>query len=178
MPNAERLERLAFAELPTPIGEALIMWDANEALRIFDWTDHAPRTRRQLERFYGPIALDREAAPESLRGGLGRYFAGETTAIDAIPCATAGTPFQKRVWAALRQIPAGSTESYSGLAARIGHPTAVRAVGLANGSNPIGLVVPCHRVIGADGSLTGYGGGLPRKRWLLAHEGAAFKLAA
>jgi len=83
------------------------------------------------------------------------------------------------VWAALRRIPAGTTTSYGALAAEIGRPAAVRAVGLANGANPVAIVVPCHRVIGADGSLTGYGGGLPRKRWLLAHEGvAAFRLGA
>jgi len=85
---------------------------------------------------------------------------------------TAGTPFQRAVWRALREIPRGATESYSKLAQRIGRPTAVRAVGLANGSNPIGIVVPCHRVIGANGSLTGYGGGMERKRWLLEHERA------
>ena len=83
------------------------------------------------------------------------------------------------MWAALRRIPAGTTTSYGALAAEIGRPAAVRAVGLANGANPVAIVVPCHRVIGADGSLTGYGGGLPRKRWLLAHEGvAAFRLGA
>ncbi len=86
-----------------------------------------------------------------------------------------GTPFQRRVWAALTHIPAGETRSYGAQATQIGRPSAVRAVGLANGQNPIGLVVPCHRVIGADGSLTGYGGGIERKRWLLRHEGAAFK---
>ena len=86
---------------------------------------------------------------------------------------TGGTAFQKAVWAALRAIPAGETRSYSQLAAAIGSPKAVRAAGLANGQNPIAVVVPCHRVIGANGTLTGYAGGLERKRWLLAHEGAA-----
>ncbi len=86
----------------------------------------------------------------------------------------AGTPFQRDVWAALREIPVGKTLSYGALAAKIGRPKAVRAVGLANGANPIGIVVPCHRVIGADSSLTGYGGGLDRKRWLLNHEGAHY----
>jgi methylated-DNA-[protein]-cysteine S-methyltransferase len=100
------------------------------------------------------------------------YFAGDLGAIDKLPVKTAGTPFQRAVWNALREIPRGATESYGQLAERIGRPTAVRAVGLANGSNPIGIVVPCHRVIGANGSLTGYGGGMERKRWLLDHEGA------
>ena len=89
--------------------------------------------------------------------------------------ATNGTPFQRRVWAALRAIPAGETTSYGALARLLDAPGASRAVGLANGANPIGIVVPCHRVIGADGSLTGFGGGLARKQWLLQHEGAAFR---
>jgi methylated-DNA-[protein]-cysteine S-methyltransferase len=179
MPTAKKPpEGLAFDRLPTPIGEALVMWDAQGALRVFDWSEYEPRMRRQLVRQYGPVSPKRDRAPKGLSTALEAYFDGEIGRIDAITCATAGTPFQQMVWAALRTIPAGTTWSYSGLADRIGRPTAVRAVGLANGANPIGLVVPCHRVIGADGSLTGYGGGLERKRWLLAHEGAALKLAA
>src|SRR5262249_24110328 len=108
----------------------------------------------------------------NLTRAISRYFAGELSAIDALPVETGGTPFQRDVWSALRNIPCGRTISYAQLAAIIGRPKAVRAVGLANGSNPIGVVVPCHRVIGADGSLTGYGGGIERKRWLLRHEGA------
>jgi len=103
---------------------------------------------------------------------ISRYFAGELAAIDSLPVKTGGTPFQRAVWHALRNIPCGTTISYAQLAGQIGRPAAVRAVGLANGANPIGVVVPCHRVIGADGSLTGYGGGIERKRWLLRHEGA------
>jgi methylated-DNA-[protein]-cysteine S-methyltransferase len=178
MPTAKPPEGLAFGRLPTPIGEALLMWDAAGALRVFDWSEYEPRMRRQLERHYGPVTPKEGAPPVSIRDAIDAYFTGDLASIDRVPCATGGTAFQKAVWAALREIPVGATESYSGLAARIGHPTAVRAVGLANGSNPIGLVVPCHRVIGADGSLTGYGGGLERKRWLLRHEGAAFRLAA
>lgn len=178
MPSAKPPEGLAFDRLPTPIGEALVMWDADGALRVFDWSEYEPRMQRQLMRHYGPVSPKSDQAPNILRLALEAYFDGEIDRIDAIPCATGGTPFQKSVWAALRTIPAGRTESYSGLAARIGRPSAIRAVGLANGANPIGLVVPCHRVIGADGSLTGYGGGLERKRWLLAHEGAALRLAA
>nr|QQZ49293.1 methylated-DNA--[protein]-cysteine S-methyltransferase [Phenylobacterium glaciei] len=96
-------------------------------------------------------------------------------AFDGVAWATNGTDFQRKVWDALCTIPAGETLSYKGLAERIGKPSAMRAVGLANGSNPVAIVVPCHRVIGANRSLTGYGGGLPRKKWLLSHEGAAFK---
>lgn len=125
---------------------------------------------------YGPkTRVEHGRAPKELREPLERYFAGEIRAIDSIPTRTAGTEFQRSVWAALRTIPAGKTWSYGDLAVRIGRPKAVRAVGLANGSNPVGLVVPCHRVIGSNGSLTGYGGGIERKRWLLRHEGAAFR---
>src|SRR5450432_3910453 len=111
-----------------------------------------------------------DAAPLAAAAGqLAEYFAGQRTGFD-LPVELAGTGFQRRVWAALREIPYGETVSYGELARRIGQPSASRAVGLANGQNPISIVVPCHRVIGANGSLTGYGGGLERKRWLLAHE--------
>jgi len=127
-----------------------------------------------LRRRYGPdqVELTPATGVSAARRALEAYFAGDLSAIDDLPVMTTGTAFQSEVWAALRDIPAGSTTSYGALAARIGRPKAVRAVGLANGANPIGVVVPCHRVIGADASLTGYGGGLDRKRWLLAHEGA------
>ncbi|HEY7307673.1 MAG TPA: methylated-DNA--[protein]-cysteine S-methyltransferase, partial [Bryobacteraceae bacterium] len=105
-----------------------------------------------------------------LTNAIARYFRGELNAIDRLPVETAGTGFQREVWGALREIKCGTTVSYAQLAMQIGRPTAVRAVGLANGSNPVGIVVPCHRVIGSDGSLTGYGGGIDRKRWLLEHE--------
>jgi methylated-DNA-[protein]-cysteine S-methyltransferase len=104
-----------------------------------------------------------------VREQLGAYFAGELRTFD-VPLATAGTPFQQQVWAALREVPYGSTCTYGDLAAAVGRPTAVRAVGAANGRNPVCLVVPCHRVVGAGGALTGYAGGLERKSWLLALE--------
>ena len=100
---------------------------------------------------------------------LGAYFAGALRRF-TLPLALRGSPFQRRVWAALQDIPYGATESYGELAERIGSPGAARAVGLANGKNPIGIVIPCHRVVGSDGNLTGYGGGLDRKRQLLDHE--------
>ncbi len=100
---------------------------------------------------------------------LEQYFDGERTEFD-LPLALDGTAFQRRVWTALLGIPYGQTVSYGQLADRIGRPSAPRAVGLANGKNPVGIIVPCHRVVGADGSLTGYGGGIERKRYLLAHE--------
>jgi methylated-DNA-[protein]-cysteine S-methyltransferase len=101
---------------------------------------------------------------------LRRYFDGELTALDGVDVEMNGTPFQKSVWAALRKVRPGKTATYSEIARRIGTPAAIRAVGAANGANPVAVIVPCHRVIGADGTLTGYGGGLERKRWLLAHE--------
>jgi len=112
-----------------------------------------------------------EAAVEQLAA----YFAGELTEFD-LPLALAGTPFQQRVWAELRLIPFGETVSYGELAQRLGQPTASRAVGLANGKNPVSIIVPCHRVVGSGGSLTGYGGGLPRKRYLLDFEQGTFAL--
>ncbi len=102
---------------------------------------------------------------------LERYFKGDTAVLDSIPVELNGTPFQKTVWQALRRIPCGTTISYAELAKRIGDPAAVRAVGTANGANPVAVIVPCHRVIGSNGKLIGYGGGLDRKQWLLGHEG-------
>jgi methylated-DNA-[protein]-cysteine S-methyltransferase len=114
---------------------------------------------------------------ELAAGQLGEYFAGKREAFE-LPLEPQGTEFQRAVWAALSTIPFGVTWSYAQLAKRIGKPNAVRAVGTANGSNPISIIIPCHRVIGSDGSLTGYGGGLPRKRWLLAHEKTELPLGA
>ena len=124
---------------------------------------------RALEQWYPGEARARREAPVA-RAVLTRYFAGDLAAIDTVAVELNGTDFQKRVWQALRRIPSGSTISYGELARRIGDPAAVRAVGTANGSNPVAVIVPCHRVIGSDGTLTGYGGGLDRKRWLLVHE--------
>lgn len=171
-------EALRLAPLATPLGEAQIVFDDHGTLRAFDWDSHRDRMDRLLRRHYGPMVLTPAAAPQALADRFEAYFAGDPSALSAIPWITGGTPFQKMVWRALCDIPAGVTWSYGQLAAHIGAPTAVRAVGLANGANPVGLVVPCHRVIGANGTLTGYGGGLERKRWLLAHEGAAFRLSA
>jgi methylated-DNA-[protein]-cysteine S-methyltransferase len=168
---------LLIDRIETPIGEMLIVADHDGNLRAVDWTDHETRMHRLLGLHYVEDGFRLEAArnPSRLTNAIGSYFAGELTAIDTLPVQTAGTSFQRAVWRALREINCGSTVSYAKLAERIGRPTAVRAVGLANGSNPIGVVVPCHRVIGADGSLTGYGGGIERKRWLLKHEGERAK---
>jgi methylated-DNA-[protein]-cysteine S-methyltransferase len=166
--------QLLIDRIDTPIGEMLIVADRDGNLRAIDWTDHEERMRRLLRLHYGEngFRLERACNPNGLTVGICSYFAGEIAAIDTLPVKTAGTLFQREVWRALRTIPGGATVSYAKLAEQIGRPTAVRAVGLANGSNPIGIVVPCHRVIGSNGSLTGYGGGIERKRWLLKHEGA------
>jgi len=110
--------------------------------------------------------------PGGLSAALTRYFKGDLAAIDKLMTDTGGTDFQRKVWRELRRIPCGKTISYAELARRIGKPAAIRAAGLANGANPVSIVIPCHRVIGSDGSLTGYGGGLHRKEWLLSHENA------
>jgi methylated-DNA-[protein]-cysteine S-methyltransferase len=166
-PEALSLDRLA-----TPVGEALIVTDEAGVLRAFNWTDYEPVMRAWLAKHYPKAPLGDGRTPEPMRRAFEAYFRGEARALDGLAWKASGTPFQLQVWTALCSIPAGETLSYAGLAERIGRPTAVRAVGLANGANPISVVVPCHRVIGADGSLTGYGGGLPRKRWLLELEGA------
>lgn len=158
--------------LDTPIGAMLIVADRDGNLRAVDWTDHETRMHRLLRLHYGNFAFTLEPARVStnLTDAIGSYFDGQLAAIDSLPVQTAGTVFQRAVWRALRTIPCGTTVSYKKLAEQIGRPAAVRAVGLANGSNPVGVVVPCHRVIGANGALTGYGGGIERKSWLLRHE--------
>ena len=159
--------------LRTPIGEMLIVADDAGNLRATDWSDHEGRMRHLLRLHYGDegYVLKPIRNPSGLKDAIRRYFAGEIEIIDGLPVQTGGTAFQREVWRALREVPCGTTVSYSQLAKRIGRPAAVRAVGLANGSNPVGVIVPCHRVVGADGSLTRYGGGIERKRWLLEHEG-------
>ena len=169
-PLALLIDRLA-----TPIGELLIVADSDGNLRTIDWTDHDARMRRLMDRYYGKgrYTLTPARDPGGLTSAMRAYFKGDIDAIDRQPVdRTVGTPFQKSVWRALRKIPKGKTITYAELARRIGKPRAVRAAGLANGQNPISIVVPCHRVIGSNGTLTGYGGGLPRKKWLLEHEGA------
>jgi methylated-DNA-[protein]-cysteine S-methyltransferase len=165
--HAFRLERLE-----TPTGTMMVVTDDQGALRAADWETHTERFQRLLTRHYGQdvVLTERPGPPSMAAEALTAYFTGDLTAIDALETETAGTAFQRQVWAALRTIPKGETLSYGQLAARIGKDKAVRAVGLANGQNPIAIIVPCHRVIGANGSLTGYGGGMERKAWLLEHE--------
>jgi methylated-DNA-[protein]-cysteine S-methyltransferase len=151
-----------FTTMDSPIGELVLRSDGTSLTGVFT---HGPKPRemRKADRNRGNEVLT-EAREE-----LTAYYAG-TLKEFKVPVAPHGTPFQQRVWRALLEIPFGETESYGQLARRIGSPNAARAVGLANGRNPIAIIIPCHRVIGSSGALVGYGGGLPRKKWLLEHE--------
>ena len=162
--------RLLLDPQVSPLGMLQLVTDTEGMLRALDFEDYMPRLHRLLRLHHGSYSLEDGRAPAPIRQRIAAYFDGDLDSLAGIPAATGGTAFQREVWAALRTIPAGQTMSYGGLAARLGRPGASRAVGLANGSNPVGIVVPCHRVIGAGGMLTGYGGGLARKRWLLDHE--------
>jgi methylated-DNA-[protein]-cysteine S-methyltransferase len=176
--NAKPPETFSLDRLQTPIGIALLVTDCDGALRALDWEDFEPRMRDLLRLQCGAAVLRDARAPKAIRSALSKYFAGDLAALNTIAWRVAGTAFQRKVWTALRTIPPGTTMSYGALAAQLDMPRAMRAVGLANGANPISVVVPCHRLIGSNGSLTGYGGGLHRKRWLLEHEGVVLgKLA-
>lgn len=155
----------------TPIGDLTLIADGN-LLCMAEFADCAERTGRWLEKRVRPArtALVDGEVPKRILRAFDAYFAGDLAAIDGIAVKFSGTPFQNEVWAALRAIPAGGTFGYGAFAARLGRPQAARAVGHANGSNPLAVVVPCHRLVGAGGALTDYGGGLWRKRWLLEHE--------
>lgn len=163
---------LSLDRIATPLGDMLLVVDDEGRLRAADFADYEWRMHRLLRLHYGitGVMLRAATAPALLRMRFAAYFDHELGALDDIEVLTGGTEFQREVWAALRTIPAGQALSYAELAARLNRPRAVRAVGLANGSNPICVVVPCHRVIGANGSLTGYAGGVEQKRWLLEHE--------
>jgi methylated-DNA-[protein]-cysteine S-methyltransferase len=154
--------QLCYRVIPSPIGD-LVAWGDGEAFAGLDFTDSRKATAIETSWHRDDAAFDDVA--QQLRA----YFDGELKSFE-VKLETRGTPFQRRVWGALQQILYGSTTTYGSLANELGAPRAVRAVGLANGRNPISIIIPCHRVIGADGGLTGYGGGLHRKRWLLAHE--------
>jgi methylated-DNA-[protein]-cysteine S-methyltransferase len=171
--SSTRAETFGLDRLQTPIGVALLVTDADGALRALDWEDYEPRMKELLRLHYGAVVLQDARSPQAVRAALSGYFKGDLDRLKTIKWRVAGTPFQRQVWTALPGILAGRTMSYGALAAQLDRPNAMRAVGHANGSNPIGVVLPCHRLIGANGSLVKYGGGLERKRWLLAHEGVA-----
>ncbi len=168
MRTAEKVSAVSYTTFESPVGPLLLVGDSN-ALRLvsFESSKHAAPPQADWKRDRAPFA-------EVIRQ-LQAYFRGELREFD-LPLALEGTEFQRRVWNALRSIPYGETISYLQLAERIGNPKAVRAVGLANGSNPIPIIVPCHRVIGSDGSLTGFGGGLSTKKMLLELENKQLSL--
>lgn len=156
-------------EVPSPIGTLFVVTEG-ETLRAVDFQDGRSRLNRLLERHYGTVELEVGDHPSEVARRISAYFEGDIESLESIVVATNGSSFQKAVWDLLRSVPAGETVSYGWIANRLGNPNASRAVGLANGSNPISIVVPCHRVIGANRKLTGYAGGLARKQWLLDFE--------
>ena len=171
MPKPPETLNLILDRLASPVGEVLLVVDAGGAVRALDFHDDEDRLRRLLRLHYGAVVLTEGRAPEAVRRALEAYFAGDLAAFNDVRVETGGTVFQRAVWRALRDIPAGETRTYGQLAQAVGSPKAVRAVGLANGANPVGVIVPCHRVIGRNGTMTGYAGGVQRKEWLLRHEG-------
>jgi methylated-DNA-[protein]-cysteine S-methyltransferase len=159
------------AEIQSPIGRVTLV--AREgALCALAFGGVSAGLRRVLERRFGRFDLRAAAPTTHVRSHIEAYFGGDLDAVDGLEVDLGGTPFQRRVWSALRELRPGKTASYQDLAAELGSPSAARAVGSANGMNPVALVVPCHRVIRSDGDLGGYAYGLERKRWLLEHEGA------
>ena len=161
---------IELAVVDTPI-DSLTLAARNGRLCLLHFGTDDAWVRARLQRWYPGEVVELGGDPGGTAHALVRYFGGELDAIDTIPVEMNGTPFQKRVWDALRRVPAGRTATYADIAGAIGSPAAVRAVGAANGANPVAVVVPCHRIIGSNGTLTGYGGGLKRKEWLLRHEG-------
>ena len=157
----------------SPIGTILLVTDG-EKLCALDYTDCESRMLKLLQARYGPVRLQEVPDAGGFSSALRAYLAGDLTAIACIPVHTGGSSFQQQVWSALRRIPPGSVLTYGKMAGQLGRSTAYRAVGMANGLNPVAIVIPCHRLVGARGALTGYAGGLARKRWLLEHEGIKF----
>lgn len=160
-------------KISTPLGLLWLICDEQFRLRAVEWDEYSARMELLLDLHYKKTGYCRKDAvnPGDLSQKLANYFEGDLAIIDTLPTETAGTPFQREVWKALRDIPCGQVMHYGQLATKLGRSGAARAVGAANGSNPISIVVPCHRVIGTNGTLTGYAGGIARKEWLLRHEG-------
>ena len=169
MTGDSRHVTICTAAFDSPLGPIYVA-TRDGVLCALSFGDYWVRERQHLVRRFGAVRFEEDACADVV-AALARYFAGHLHALAELPAEPGGTPFQSRVWRALSDIPAGRTRSYRELAASIGEPAAARAVAAANGRNPIPLVIPCHRVIGTDGRLVGYGGGLDRKAWLLRHEG-------
>lgn len=168
-PHIDR-DRFDMDEIATPIGAVLIVV-ADERLVALDFADCAARMHRLLAQRFGHVTLRSRRDPAGLGRRVRAYFADDVAALQAAPIALHGTSFQERAWQALRRIQPGAISTYAEQAASLGTPRSARAVGRANALNPIAIAVPCHRLVAANGSLTGYAGGLERKRWLLRHEG-------
>jgi methylated-DNA-[protein]-cysteine S-methyltransferase len=162
---------LQFDHVASPIGEITLIVD-QQRLCLIDFRENQQRIGKLLAQRYPHYQLQHASDPQGFSHRLAAYFAGDPSGLHDLPIVLGGTPFQQRVWQALCQIPLGEVRSYGQLAMLLGTPNAARAVGFANSLNPISIVVPCHRVIGANSTLTGYAGGLERKRWLLNHEQA------
>src|SRR5579864_1094036 len=168
----DRSMLLHYDEFESPIGRILFASDG-QAICMLDFSGYEDRMKTLLQRRFGACEFKPGSDPLNLKGLLAAYFGGDLHALDGLPVRTNGSEFQEQVWRSLREIPVGETWTYGQLAAHVNRPQAARAVGHANSLNPVAIVVPCHRVIGASSALTGYAGGLERKRWLLDHERAA-----
>lgn len=164
------MAKLLIDTISSPIGALLLVADG-KSLCALDYADCEQRMRKLLQGRYENIRWQEASDPCGFSSTLRAYLDGDVNAIDRIPINPGGTPFQQQVWAALRTIPSGTVMTYGDMAAKLGRPAAYRAVGMINALNPIAIVVPCHRLVGANGALTGYAGGLERKHWLLEHEG-------
>lgn len=167
------MSALLYDDLDSPVGRILLVGDA-DALVSLDFAGYEER----MSRLNGGVDTRRQPGFGGFREAVEAYFSGDLRALDAVAVRPRGTAFQQRVWRALREIPPGKTATYGEIAERLGSPGAARAIGLANSRNPVALVVPCHRVVGANRSLTGYAGGLQRKRWLLEFEQRSLRTAA
>ena len=160
--------------IESPLGTISLVFDEHESLFAVGFLSEHSQMKKLL--FKWKPRVSKAPRQSKVSDTLSAYFSGDLNCIDSLKVKFEGTPFQNSVWQALRKIPCGETRSYQQLANEIGNPKAVRAVGMANGANPVGIVVPCHRVIGSNGTLTGYAGGIERKRWLLKHEQQGLQL--
>lgn len=165
--------RLLEDKIATPLGPLWIISDEQFQLRAVEWEEHSDRMEKLLNIHYRLTGYQRVASknPGGLSQKLKDYFDGDLNIISSLPTENAGTAFQREVWQLLKSIPCGQVMHYGQLAEKLGRASAARAVGAANGANPVSIVVPCHRVIGRNGTMTGYAGGVARKEWLLRHEG-------
>lgn len=155
----------------SPIGRLSIL-HREEIIHLCEFDYKKERIWGHVKRYYGDWKIEEIAIPLAFQTAFDAYFSGDPNALDGLKTDPRGSDYEQKVWTELRNIPGGATENYGGLAKKIGGHA--RAIGRANGANPIAIIHPCHRVIGADGSLTGYAGGLKRKAWLLSHEGAGY----